>query len=111
MSDRSRDHLPPDYPGDLSRNLGMGAAFWDQETGVADATIRCTPEQLESDGSVPFGYLAGIADNNNAMANINSAQWNANSILIEVSYQTTRPARGTVEVRSGNSAFNEVMRV
>ncbi len=111
ISDRSRDHLPPDYPGDLSRHLGMGAAFWDKESGVADATIRCTPEQLESDGSVPFGYLAGIADNNNAMANINSAQWNANSILIEVSYQTTRPARGTVEVRSGNSAFNELMSV
>ena len=60
---------------------------------------------------MPFGYLATIADNNNAMANINSARWSDNSILIEVAYQATRPARGTVEVRSLNSAYNDAMGV
>jgi acyl-coenzyme A thioesterase PaaI-like protein len=111
FTDRSREHLPPDWPGDLASNLGMGGALWDQETGVASATIRCSPEQRESDGTIPFGYLAGIADNNNAMANIRSANWNDNSILIEVSYQTSRAARGTVEIRSHNSAYNDAMAV
>jgi uncharacterized protein (TIGR00369 family) len=106
-NDRSREHLPPNFEGDLAINFGMGAALWDEETGLASATIRCSPEQMEADGSVPFGYLAAIADNNNAMANIYSASWIDNSILIEVSYQTTREARGTVEVRSRNSAFND----
>lgn len=111
ISDRSRDHLPPDYRGDLSANLGMGAAFWNEATGEANVTIRCSPDQTESDGSIPFGYLAAIADNNNAMANIQSAGWDDNSILIEVSYQATRPARGTVEVRSFNSSYNNLMGV
>jgi len=97
--------------GDLAVNLGMGAAFWDEETGLANATIRCSPEQTEADGSVPFGYLAAIADNNNAMANISSAGWSDNSILIEVSFQTTRAGWGTVEVRSRNSGFNSAMGV
>ncbi len=110
-TDRSRDHLPPDFSGELSTNLAMGGAIWDQASGRASATIRCTPEQSEADGSVPFGYLAAIADNNNAMANINSAAWPDNSILIEVAYQTTRAARGTVEVRSHNSAYNDAMGV
>ncbi len=95
----------------LSANLGMGAATFDEVTGEANATIRCTPEQTEADGSIPFGYLAAIADNNNAMANILTANWTDNSILIEVSYQTSRAARGTVEVRSRNSSFNELMGV
>ncbi|MBO0732574.1 MAG: PaaI family thioesterase [Acidimicrobiaceae bacterium] len=107
VSDRSRDHLPPDVQADLSVKLGMGAAFWEEETGEATATIRCAPEQTEADGSVPFGYLAAIADNNNAMANISSAKWKDNSILIEVAYQTTRAAWGTVEVRSRNSAYSD----
>ena len=111
INDRSREHLPPNFEGDLSINLGMGGSFWDEDTGEANATIRCSPEQTEGDGSVPFGYLAAIADNNNATANINSAGWSDNSILIEVSYQTTRAARGTVEVRSHNSAFNDAMAV
>jgi uncharacterized protein (TIGR00369 family) len=111
IKDRSREHLPSNFSGDLAVNLGMGGSFWEEDTGLADGTIRCSPEQMESDGSVPFGYLAAIADNNNAMANINSANWDDNSILIEVSYQTTRAARGTVEVRSHNSAFNEAMGV
>lgn len=110
-SDRSREHVPPDFEGPLAVNLGMGGATWDEATGLASATIRCSPQQTEADGSVPFGYLAAIADNNNAMANINSAAWSDNSILIEVSYQTTRVARGTVEVRSLNSSFNEAMGV
>lgn len=107
INDRSREHLRPDFKGDLSVNLGMGAAFWEEETGEANATLRCSPEQTEADGSVPFGYLATIADNNNAMANINSANWSDSSILIEVAYQATRAARGTVEVRSLNSAYND----
>jgi len=110
-NDRSREHLPPDWTGDLAVNLGMGAAVWDEATGTASTTIRCTPEQTETDGAVPFGYLAAIADNNNAMANITSAGWSDNSILIEVSYQATRPARGTVECRSHNSSFNDTMGV
>lgn len=89
----------------------MGAAFWDEATGEANTTIRCSPEQTEVDGSVPFGYLSAIADNNNAMANINSAGWSDSSILVEVSYQVTRPARGTVEARSLNSAYNDMMGV
>jgi uncharacterized protein (TIGR00369 family) len=89
----------------------MGAALWEEETGLASATIRYSPEQTEADGSVPFGYLAAVADNNNAMANINSAKWTDNSILIEVSYQATRAAQGTVEVRSRNSAYNGAMGV
>jgi uncharacterized protein (TIGR00369 family) len=111
IRDHSREHLPPDFQGDLSVNLGAGAAFWKEATGEASATIRCAPEQTEADGSVPFGYLAAIADNNNAMANINSAKWSDNSILLEVAYQSTRPARGTVEVRSLNSAYNDAMGV
>jgi uncharacterized protein (TIGR00369 family) len=110
-SDRSREHLPPEFNGALAVNLGMGAAVWEAEDGQASATLRCAPEQTETDGSVPFGYLSAIADNNNAMANINSAAWSDNSILIEVAYQTTRPARGTVEVRSRNSAYNDAMGV
>ncbi len=110
-SDRSREHLPPEFRGDLAANLGIGAAFWDETTGQASATIRCSPEQTETDGSIPFGYLSAIADNANAMANINSARWIDNSILIEVAYQTTRAARGTVEVRSFNSAHNSAMGV
>jgi uncharacterized protein (TIGR00369 family) len=110
-NDRSREHLPPDFTGDLAINLGMGGSFWDDETGLASTTIRCSPEQTEADGSIPFGYLAAIADNNNAMANINTANWNDNSILIEVSYQTARPARGTVEVRSHNSGYNDAIGV
>jgi uncharacterized protein (TIGR00369 family) len=110
-NDRSREHLPPDFRGDLSVNLGMGASSWNEETGEASATLRCLPEQTEADGSVPFGYLAAIADNNNAMANINSANWSDSSILIEVAYQATRAARGTVEVRSLNSAYNDAMGV
>jgi uncharacterized protein (TIGR00369 family) len=89
----------------------MGAAFWNKGTGEANATIRYPPEQTEADGSVPFGYLATIADTNNAMANIHSANWSDNSILIEVAYQATRAARGTVELRSLNSAFNDAMGV
>ncbi len=89
----------------------MGAAHWDEETGQASATIRFSPEQTEADGSVPFGYLVGIADNNNATANISSAHWEDNSILLEVSFQTTRPARGTVELRSHNSAYDDAMGV
>jgi uncharacterized protein (TIGR00369 family) len=85
----------------------MGVSSW--KDGQANATIRLSPEQTESDGSVPFGSLAAIADNNNATANINSANWIDNSILIEVAYQATRVARGTVEVRSFNSAYNELM--
>ena len=111
INDRSREHLPPDFKGDLSVNLGMGAAFWEEGTGEANATIRCSPEQTEADGSVPFGYLATIADNNNAMVNIYSAKWSDNSILIEVAYQATRAARGTVEVRSLNSAHNDTTAV
>jgi uncharacterized protein (TIGR00369 family) len=111
IRDRSREHLPPDFQGDLSVNLGSGASIWEEGTGQASATIRCSAEQTESDGSVPFGYLAAIADNNNATANINSANWNDNSILIEVAYQATRAARGTVEVRSLNSAYNDLMGV
>jgi predicted TIM-barrel fold metal-dependent hydrolase len=110
-NDRSREHLPPNFDGDLAINLGMGGSFWDEETGVANATIRCSPEQTETDGSIPFGYLSAIADNNNATANIRTADWNDNSILIEVSYQTARAARGTVEVRSHNSAYNDAMGV
>lgn len=109
--DHSREHFLAEFSGDLAINLGMGAAFWEEESGLATATIRCSPEQTEIDGSVPFGYLAAIADNNNAMANINSANWRDNSILIEVSYQATRAARGTVEVRSRNSAHNDAMGV
>ena len=111
ISDRSREHLPPDFKGDLSVNLGMGAAFWKEGTGEANATIRCSPEQTEADGSVPFGYLAAIADNNNATANIKSARWRDNSILIEVAYQASRPARGTVEVRSLNSSYSDAVGV
>lgn len=111
ISDISREHVPPEFGGDLAVNLAMGAAFWSEETGEANATIRCSPEQTEADGSVPFGYLAAIADNNNAMANIKSAGWRENSILIEVAYQASRPARGTVEVRSRNSSFNDLMGV
>ena len=92
---------------DLAVNLGLGVSSW--KDGEANATIRLSPEQSESDGSVPFGSLAAIADNNNASANINSANWDDNSILIEVAYQATRAARGTVEVRSFNSAYNELM--
>jgi uncharacterized protein (TIGR00369 family) len=111
INDRSRSHLPPDFEGDLSVNLGMGASFWNEGTGEANVTLRCTPEQAEADGSVPFGYLAAIADNNNATANIKSADWSDNSILIEVAYQATRAARGTVEVRSTNSAYNDALGV
>jgi uncharacterized protein (TIGR00369 family) len=93
----------------LSVNLGFGVSSW--KDGQANATIRLSPEQTEADGSIPFGSLAAIADNNNATANINSANWSDNSILIEVAFQTTRVARGTVEVRSTNSAFNELMGV
>ncbi len=111
ISDRSRDHIPLDIPSDgtrnLAMNLGMGVSSW--KDGQANATIRLLPEQTEADGSVPFGSLAAIADNNNAMANINSANWEDGSILIEVAYQTSRGARGTVEVRSSNSAYNELM--
>jgi len=89
----------------------MGATLWDEGTGEASATLRYPPEQTEADGSVPFGYLAAIADTNNATANINSANWSDNSILIEVAYQATRAARGTVELRSLNSAYNDVMGV
>jgi hypothetical protein len=89
----------------------MSAAFWEEGTGEANVTLRYSPEQTEADGSVPFGYLATIADTNNAMANIHSANWSDNSILIEVAYQATRAARGTVELRSLNSAFNDAMGV
>ena len=111
IADRSREHLPPDFQGDLSANLGMGASLWEEGSGQASATIRYSPEQTEADGTVPFGCLSVIADNNNANANIRSAEWNDNSILIEVAYQTTRAARGTVEVRSLNSAYNEAMAI
>ncbi len=111
INDRSREHVPPDFKGGLSVNLGMGGSSWDKGTGEANATLRFSPEQTEADGTVPFGYLAAIADNNNAMANINSANWSDNSILIEVAYQATRAARGTVEVRSFNSAYNDLMGV
>jgi len=111
IDDRSREHLPPDLKSGLSVNLGMGAALWDKATGEANATLRYSPEQMEADGSVPFGYLAAIADTNNATANINSAKWSDNSILIEVAYQATRAARGTVELRSLNSAYNDTMGV
>ena len=60
---------------------------------------------------MPFGYLTAIADTNNATANINSANWSDNSILIEVAYQATRVARGTVDIRSVNSAYNDAMGV
>jgi len=113
ISDRSREHIsqnvPPDAKSNLATNLGLGVSSW--KDGQANATIRLSPEQTESDGSVPFGSLAAIADNNNATANINSANWTDNSILIEVAYQATRVARGTVEVRSFNSAYNELMGV
>jgi uncharacterized protein (TIGR00369 family) len=109
--DRSREHLPPDFKGGFSVNLGMGASFWDKGMGEANATLRYPPEQTEADGSVPFGYLATIADFNNAMANIHSANWSDNSILIEVAYQATRVARGTVELRSLNSSYNDAMGV
>jgi uncharacterized protein (TIGR00369 family) len=89
----------------------MGKGFWDKATGEANATLRFSPEQAEADGSVPFGYLSAIADTNNATANINSAGWSDNSILIEVAYQTTRAARGTVELRSLNSGYNDAMGV
>jgi uncharacterized protein (TIGR00369 family) len=89
----------------------MGGSFWIEGTGEASTTIRCSPKQTEDDGSVPFGFLASIADSNNAMANLGSVDWSDNSILIGVSYQTTRPARGTVEVRSLNSAFSDAMAV
>jgi uncharacterized protein (TIGR00369 family) len=111
INDRSREHLPLDFKSDLSVNLGTGTSFWAEGTGEANATLRPSPEQLEADGSIPFGYLATIADNNNAMANINSANWSDNTILIEVAYQATRAARGTVEVRSMNSAYNDLMGV
>jgi uncharacterized protein (TIGR00369 family) len=111
IDDRARTHIPPEANGPLLVNLGMGAPTWDDQTLEASATIHCRPEQTEADGSVPFGYLAAIADNNNAMANINSAAWTDNSILIEVAYQATRVARGTVEVRSRNSAHNPIMGV
>jgi uncharacterized protein (TIGR00369 family) len=111
ISDRSREHIPqnipPDAKSNLAVNLGLGVSSW--KDGQANATIRLSPEQTEPDGSVPFGSLAAIADNNNASANINSANWNDNSILIEVAYQTIRVARGTVELRSFNSAYNELM--
>jgi uncharacterized protein (TIGR00369 family) len=111
ISDRAREHIPLSIPpgakSNLAVNLGMGVSSWKE--GEANATIRLSPEQTESDGSVPFGSLAAIADNNNATANINSANWSDNSILIEVAYQATRVARGTVEVRSFNSAYNELM--
>ena len=93
------------------QRLGHNYRLDEMSAALASATIRCSPQQTEADGSVPFGYLAAIADNNNAMANINSAQWSDNSILIEVSYQATRAARGTVEVRSRNSSFNDAMGV
>jgi uncharacterized protein (TIGR00369 family) len=89
----------------------MGATSWEEATGEASATLRCSPEQTEADGSVPFGSLAAIADNNNAQANIRSANWSDNSILIEVAYQVTRAARGTVEARSHNSAYNDALGV
>src|SRR5437763_14934120 len=54
-SDRSREHLPPDFQADLHVNLGLGAAFWEDGNAEATATIRCAPEQTEADGSVPFG--------------------------------------------------------
>jgi uncharacterized protein (TIGR00369 family) len=111
LSDRSREHISrdihPETKSDLAVNLGLGLSTW--KDGEANATIRLSPEQSEADGSVPFGSLAAIADNNNASANINSANWNDNSILIEVAYQATRAARGTVEARSFNSAYNELM--
>lgn len=111
INDRARQHTAPDYGGRLQHNLAMGGASWDDATGLANATIQPRPEQLESDGTIPFGFLAGIADNNNAMANINSANWDDNSILIEVSFQAARAATGTVEVRSHNSSFNNLMGV
>ena len=110
ISDRSREHISRNLPTDdktLAVNFGLGEASW--KDGEANATIRLSPEQSESDGSVPFGSLAAITDNNNATANINAANWDDNSILIEVAYQATRVARGTVEVRSFNSAYNELM--
>jgi uncharacterized protein (TIGR00369 family) len=111
ISDRSREHIPwiisPDTRSNLAVNLGLGMSSW--KDGQASATILLSPDQTESDGSVPFGSLAAIADNNNATANINSANWIDPSILIEVAYQATRVARGTVEVRSLNSAYNELM--
>jgi uncharacterized protein (TIGR00369 family) len=110
-NDRSREHVPSNFESGLSVNLGMGGSLWEMQTGEANATMRISPAQTEADGSVPFGYLAAIADNNNAMANINSANWSDNSILIEVAYQATRAARGTVEVRSMNSAYNDAMGV
>ena len=111
INDRSRQHTKPEHEGRLMHNLAMGGAIWNPETGLANATIQPRPEQLESDGTIPFGFLAGIADNNNAMANINSANWDDNSILIEVSFQAARAATGTVEVRSHNSSFNNLMGV
>ena len=111
INDHSREHTPVSQGGGLQKNLAMGNAIWDEDSGLADATIHPRPEQLEADGSIPFGFLAGIADNNNAMANINSANWEDNSILIEVSFQAARKARGTVEVRSLNSACNNLMGV
>ena len=111
INDRSRGHTPASPGGGLQINLAMGEATWDEATGLADATIQPRPEQLEADGSIPFGFLAGIADNNNAMANINSANWEDNSILIEVSFQAARTAHGNVQVRSHNSACNNLMGV
>lgn len=93
---------------DMATNLGLSGSFWDAETGEANATLHYAPEQLEADGTIPFGYLSAIADNNNAMANIKTAGWTTNSILIEVSYQVARAARGTVEERSFNSAFSDI---
>jgi uncharacterized protein (TIGR00369 family) len=110
-NDRSREHLPPNFTGDLAVNLGMGGSLWDEEPGLASTTLRCSPQQTEADGSIPLGYLAAIADNSNAMANINAAKWTDNSILIEVSCQTARAARGTVEVRSHNSAYDDAVGV
>ncbi len=113
IHDRSREHVAQETSSktmsSLASNLGFGVSTW--KDGLANATIRLSPEQTEADGSIPFGSLAAIADNNNATANINSANWSDNSILIEVAYQTTRVARGTAEVRSTNSAFNELMGV
>jgi uncharacterized protein (TIGR00369 family) len=110
-TDRARAHTEPEFASQLMTNLAMGGAVWDAEAGLATATIQPRAEQLELDGSIPFGMLAGISDNNNATANINSAGWDDNSILIEVSFQADRAPRGTVEMRSRNSAFNDLMGV
>ncbi|MCU4182928.1 PaaI family thioesterase [Acidiferrimicrobium sp. IK] len=111
INEPSTTHVPLGHASDLTANLGLGESAWDHASGCSTATIRCSDEQLEHDGTVPFGYLSAIADNNNAMANINSANWTSNSILIEVAYQACRAARGTVEVRSHNSAYNDAMGV